>query len=116
MFADPLAITYNSVSKDLVRVNQDNFGADYYLDDGEQKFTVEIRHTLPKNGKAESHLMKVVVDHFDTEGTYIRSEKAWSSFRTDDKPQVSADAALSWNALSGILTSGNVAKLLARES
>lgn len=117
MFSDPLAITYNGASKSLVRVNQDSYGSDYSLDDGQQKFKLTIRHTIPPRGKAgESHMMRLDVEQYDTDGAYVRTDSSWTVVKTFDKPQVSADALLAGNALVGLATSANIAKILSRES
>lgn len=115
-FADPLVITYNSVSKSLPRVNQDNRGSEYFLDDGTMKFTATIKHTVPAPGVAgESHLMRLDVDHYDAEGNFLRRIGAWLSTKSYDGEQVTADSDLAVQALVDLATDANIDKLLGRE-
>lgn len=118
MFADPLSITYNSVSKSLKRVNQDSNGSDYYLDDGTEKFSLSIRHTIPPRGGAgESHMIRLDVDHFDaTTGEYLRRTSSWNVIKTFDAVQVSADSENTTLALAAMLDATNVGKLAGREN
>jgi len=48
--ANPLVLTYNAGSKSLVRINQDNFGSEYYLRESTQDFRVRIRHSKETPG------------------------------------------------------------------
>lgn len=117
MFADPLVITYNAVPKNLVRVNQDARGSDYYLDDGLLKFSGSIRHTIPpKGGTGESHMLRIDVDEHDANGVYLRRTSTWLVIKTFDNTQKTVDAGYAANATVGVLGTANVAKLLAREN
>jgi len=116
MFADPFSITYNAVSKDLVKVNQDFNGSEFYLDDGQQKFHLSVKHTIPARGQSgESHLFRLDVEPYDTDGVYLRTDSAWGSSKTFDAPQVTAAADLALDALISGLTAANIAKLVGRE-
>lgn len=42
---NPLVITINSVAKNLPRINMDNYGSEYYLQEALQEFRVKIRHS-----------------------------------------------------------------------
>lgn len=115
-FADPLQITYNAVTKDLVRVNQDGYGAVYYLDDGTEKYTMSVKHTIPPRGQpGESHLMRLDVEIFDSDGVYLRTDTAWMVTKTTDAVQSSTQLGYAADALSALMTAANVAKLNARE-
>jgi len=46
MFADP--ITINSVAKALVKINQDQYGSEYFLREATQEFRLKIRNTSYK--------------------------------------------------------------------
>lgn len=116
MFADPLSITYNAVSKALVRVNQDSNGSDYYFDGGLDKFSINIRHTIPAKGQSgESHMMRLDNDTYGADGTYIRRGSVWLVAKTFDKVQDTTTLAYTAKALTALLTNANVDKLLARE-
>lgn len=115
-FTDPLTITYNAVAKQLVRVNQDKNGADFYLDGTTERFSVAVRHTLPdKAGLGESHMIRLDVDYFDGSSVYVRRGSVWLAARSYDSSQNSTTLGYSANALVGFLTSGNITKLLGRE-
>lgn len=50
---NPLVVTINSVAKNLARINQDNYGSEYYLREATQDFRMKIRHqkeALQKTG------------------------------------------------------------------
>jgi len=118
MFADPLAITYNSVVKNLNRVNQDNKGSDYYLDDGTEKFSASVRHTIPaRGGSGESHMIRLDVDHHDaTSGAFLRRVSTWTVTKTFDAVQDTTKSSYCLGALVAALTSTIQGKLLAREN
>jgi len=47
-FANPLVINYGAGTKSLPKVNQDNYGSEYYLREATQEFTAKIRHATEK--------------------------------------------------------------------
>jgi hypothetical protein len=52
--ANPLVLTFDSESKSLVKINQDNFGSEYYLREATQEFRCKIRSSTEspqKNGQ-----------------------------------------------------------------
>lgn len=117
MFADPLAITYNGATKNLARVNQDANGSDYYLDGGTEKFSASIRHTIPpRGGSGESHMLRLDVDHHDANGLFLRRTSTWTVAKTFDATQDTTKSGYALAALVAALSSGNQAKLLAREN
>jgi hypothetical protein len=117
MFSDPLQITYNSVTKDLVRINQDSGGSDYYLDDGTEKFSIAIRHIIPsRGGTGESHMIRLNVEEFDAEGSYLRTSSSWGVIKTFDGVQNADNAGYAADALAALLTPTNVGKLVQREN
>lgn len=116
-FADPLSITYNAVSKDLVKVNQDGYGSDYFLDEGTIKFQASIRHTIPaKGGTGESHMLRLDVLHYDADGVYLRTDSSWSVIKTFDASQDPTELGYCADAQSALITSANAAKLIGREN
>lgn len=117
MIGDPVQITYNTVAKDLVRVNQDNFGASYYLEDGTERFNLSVKHTIPAKGKpGESHLVRLDVEHYDANSVLLRTASAWTVIRTDNGIQDATSSSRAALALLGLLTSANITKVLSRES
>lgn len=116
MFADPFVLTYDSVARNLNRVNQDNRSSEYYLDDGTEKFTLQVKHTVPARGKAkESHLLRLDVEHYDANGVYLHTTSAWLNSLNPDSPQVTVDLTDTVNCLVAAATSGNVDKLMTRQ-
>lgn len=117
MIGDTIGITYNTVAKTLKKVNQDNFGAVYYLEEATVRFTLNVKHTIPAKGQpGESHLMRLDIEHYDANGVLLRTSSAWAVIRTDDGAQ---DATLSGYATAALLTaftSTNYTKLIGRES
>lgn len=115
-FSDPLVITYNAVAKSLNRVNQDNNGSTFFLDDGTEKFTLTIAHTVPAPGvPGESHLLRLDVDHYNSEGVYQRRVSTWMVSKAPDGSQVTADHDLAAQALVDLATDANIDKLLGRQ-
>jgi len=117
MIGDSIDLTYNSVTKTLVKINQDNYGAVYYLDDtsNSMSFTLNISHTIPKNGTGESHLVRLDIDNYDAEGVSTNKHSVWTVMKTNLGRQA-ADTDLSADALIGWLTPTNVDKVLGRQS
>lgn len=83
MIGDSIALSINSVAKTLVKINQDNYGATYFLREAAAEYTLSIRHTIPKGtGTVESHMMRLdVVDIVD--GVRSPPMSVWMSCKTD---------------------------------
>lgn len=114
---DPISVTYNTVAKNLVKINQDSYGSEYYLDDGTERFTVSVKHTIPSKGAAgESHLVRLDVEHFDAEGILQRTSSAWTVIKTFDGKQDVNSSQYATEALVDFLSDANIAKLVGRES
>lgn len=117
MLGDTVSITYNTVAKTLSKINQDNFGAQYFLEESQIRYNLSIKHTIPARGKAgESHLARLDVEHYDANGVLLRIASAWSVIRTDSGVQDSTSSTRAANALVTFLTSANITKLVSRES
>lgn len=118
MLGDTIGITYNAVAKTLRKVNQDSYGADYYLEESGIRYVLTVRHTIPKtNGQpGESHVMRLSIEHYDGSGVLLRTCSAWTVVRTDDGSQdyVSSQRVLA--ALLTATTTTNTDKVLMRES
>lgn len=120
MIGDTIAVTYNAVAKTLVKVNQDSYGSDYFLDDSANlmRFTLTVRHTIPKRGKfQESHLMKLQVEFLDSSTLEVeRTASSWGVIRTDDAIQDLTSSQRTQAAFLTAWTSTNTTKMLGRES
>jgi len=116
LFADPLAITYNAVAKNLPRINQDGYTSEYFLDGTTVRYTATVKHTIPqKGGSGESHLMRLDVDTYDGSGVYVRRSSSWVVVKTFDNSQDTTVAGYTLDALISALTTTNKTKLLGRE-
>lgn len=119
MIGDTIGVTYNSVAKTLVKVNQDGYGADYFLDDSANlmKHYIQVRHTIPKRGAdKESHMMKYLVEFLDSTGAVVRTSSSWGVMRTDDAIQDLTSSQRVQAAFLTAWTSGNTTKMLGKES
>lgn len=119
MIGDTIGITYNAVAKTLSKVNQDNYGADYYLDDSANlmRFFVKIRHTIPgKNKVGESHMMRLDAETYDASGVLLRTTSSWNVLATSDGIQDFTTSKRLQAALLTAATVTNTDKLLGRES
>jgi hypothetical protein len=116
MFADPLAISYDSVTKNQNLIKFDNRTSEYYLDDGSMKFTTSIKHVVPTDGAyGESHLVRLDIKYYDGNGVYLRKVGVWLSTKTYDGEQVTTDSDDAVTAFIALMTSGNITKLLGRQ-
>lgn len=119
MIGDTIAVTYNAVVKTLNKVNQDSYGADYFLDDSANlmRHFIKVRHTIPARGKpGESHMLRYDVEHYDSAGVLLRTSSAWKVIVTNDGIQ---DYVSSQRVQAAILTAETTTitnKMLGRES
>jgi len=117
MLGTTLGITYNSVAKTLSRVKDDGYSATYYLDDGTERFTLVVKHTIPARGVAgESHMVRLDVEHYDANGEYLRTSSAWTVIKTFDAVQDSDDSGYAVDSLVDLLAPTLTAQVIARES
>jgi uncharacterized protein (DUF427 family) len=120
MIGTTLAITYNAVAKTLLRVKDDGYSADYYLDDvavSSCKFSASVKHTIPAKGVAgESHIVRLDVEHYDVDALYTHTSSAWTVVKTFDAVQNSADLLLAHTALDTVIDATFMAKVIGRDS
>lgn len=64
--ANPLVLDYNAISKSLVLINKDNYGAEYFLREATESFRVRIRNTKESPGKDG-----VAYDRHNVEFTHV---------------------------------------------
>jgi hypothetical protein len=117
MIGDTIALTYNAGTVTLTRINQDNYGAEYFGSSGNDKFTINVKHTIPARGKpGESHLARLDVEHYDATGVLLRTASAWTAIRTDNGIQAATNSENATKALTAFLSAANITKLVNRES
>nr|APG77266.1 hypothetical protein [Wenling levi-like virus 1] len=117
MLSEPITVTVDAVAKSLPRVNQDNNGSTYYLDDGQQKYTLSVKHTIPPRGESgESHLVRLDVEQYDTDGMYLRTQSAWMVLKTWDQGQDSAELDIAGQGLVDLMTDTFLDSIIQRES
>jgi len=115
--SDPIALTYDGGTVNLARINQDNYGAEYYAESGTSRFTLNVKHTIPAKGKAgESHLVRLDVEHYDGSGLLLRVASAWTVIRTDSGIQDQESSEDAAEALVALLTAANITKVVGRQS
>lgn len=106
MLDNTLTFDYAGASVTLDRINQDSYASEYFGEATDVKITLKISHTIPpRGGSGESHLVRLDVEHYDTEGTYVRTSSAWTVIKTFDNTQdsdASNDAATALVAVFGI--------------
>lgn len=115
MIGDSIALSINSVAKTLLKINQDNYGATYFLREAAAEYTLTVKHTIPKgSSEVETHLFRLdVVDIVDG----VRSEpmSVWLSCKTNG----AFDSTVFNQRIMGLvdeLDSTLVGKLINRES
>lgn len=116
-FADPITLTYATVATTMDRINQDNYGSEYYGVQGLNKLTLSVKHTIPARGKfGESHLARLDVEHYDADGVLLRTSSAWTVIRTDNGIQDATSSDNAAQCLVDFLTDANIDKLVGRQS
>jgi hypothetical protein len=117
MIGDTISLTYNAGTVVLARINQDNYGAEYFGVSGNDRYTLNVKHTIPARGKpGESHLARLDVEHYDAAGVLLRTSSAWTAIRTDNGIQNNTTSEYATKALTAFLTAANITKLVNRES
>lgn len=118
MFTNPMQITYNAVTKDLEKVNQQDYTGLYYLDDDTVRFNARVAHTVPKPGQpGESHLLRLDADQLDaTTYELVRRDSVWIAARTDFGVQNTTELDYLADSLIGLMTAANIGKLLSRQT
>jgi len=86
MFDDTLTITADATDVILNRIKEPgaDMKSEYYLNDtaNDRRFTLAIQHTVPKSGIGESHMVRLDVSHYSTEGLLLRMSSAWTVIKT----------------------------------
>jgi len=122
MLGDTISVTFDAVAKTLNRVNQDGFGAQYYLDDratSNRTFDVIVKHTIPKRGlPGESHLFRLEVAKYDSAAPYalLRTAIAWMAIRTDNATQDQEESEDTTEAVVDFLSDATITKIVGRQS
>jgi len=120
MLGTTIAITVNAVAKTLKRVSDaDPFSATYFLaDSATRDYTLTIKHTVPKTRgvSKESHLVRLDVNDFDTDGVLIRTQSFWTVGECSVGRQLSVDLNYFAQAIQGWATTTNYGYVLDRDS
>lgn len=110
-FSSTLGITVNAVLKTLNKINQDNYGSEYYLRETTQEFRAKIRHSVESaaNGAEpfERHNLEITQTIFATATDPERIIQVYSVFRVR-KSESAVVANYLCDALSGLMASGTV--------
>lgn len=108
-FANPLVVTLSGsggTAKNLVKINQDNFGSEYYLRESTMDFRVKIRHSTetPKTGEyqLERHNVELTQTVFGTSGDPDTVRQVYIVLR-NRKGDTAADVADLGEALSYLM-------------
>lgn len=117
MAAPTFTVTVNTVAKVLTMVDDSNYGSEYYLDDGTEKYRFTVKHTIPKaGGSGESHLARLDCERYDAEGQLVAITSAWTVIRTDVGIQDSTWSDNITQALVDALSDTVIDKLVGRVS
>jgi len=116
MIGDTFPLTYKTVAKTLLKINQDNYSATYFLAEALIEFKVTISHTIPKKGgTGESHLVRLDIIEYDADGVVLSERATWTVIKTFfGRQHVDTDGTA--DAILGWMTPANVDKIVARES
>lgn len=120
MFSDPLGVTVNGAAKNLVRINQDGYSSEYQLASATDRIGLVIRNTS-RNDKARGvkvlrhniELTQTVFPVSPSTRSFVR--KSYFVFENEEGDSL-LDPRYIATALSGLLTTGTLDKLLNSES
>jgi hypothetical protein len=112
---NPLVITVNAVAKNLPRINSDNYGSEYYLQETLQEFRVKIRHSReakPVGGalQVERHNVELTHTVYATSTTPAITVTEYVVIRNDAN-NTAVNMGYINGALTGLLTSGFISDL-----
>lgn len=112
---NPLVITVNAVAKNLPKINQDNYGSEYYLQETLQEFRVRIRHAREKKPvggalQVERHNVELTHTVYATVSTPEITVVEYVTIRNDSN-NTAANMGYINGALTGLLTTGFVSDL-----
>lgn len=118
MLDNTLSITWNATPVTLTKIAEQNFSSEYYGEDSNLKFTLKVNHTIPVRGAyGESHLVRLDVEQYDTEGAYLGTSTAWTVIKTFDAVQSSASSDFALAALQDVTADAAIiSKIIRRES
>jgi hypothetical protein len=119
MLTSTITLSINSVNKVLARVNDSEpYSSTYFLEDGDDDYTLNIKHTVPasRGASKESHLVRLDVVNYDgTTGEILHKQSVWTVMEASTGKQ---DSTTLGYYSAGLLTwvSTNKALILARDS
>lgn len=88
MLDNTLTFNYAGASVTLDKINQSNYTSTYYGEATNVKISLNIKHTIPpRGGSGENHLVRLDIEHYDSEGAYVRTSSAWVVIKTFDNIQ-----------------------------
>jgi len=116
-FADPLVVTINAVAKSLPRINNDNYGSEYFLRESTQEFRMKIRNSnYNSNGTVKDrHNLEFTQTIYATATTPQVERKVYTTFE-HNRSDTDAGLLQMLNGFVGVETSANLQKLLNYES
>jgi hypothetical protein len=89
MLTNSIDLSYNGGTVTLTKIREGNNSSDFrgQVDDTEQLF-LSVKHTLPPaDGNGESHLCRLDVRHYNSNGFLQRVASAWFVIKTDEGVQ-----------------------------
>jgi hypothetical protein len=112
-FAKPLVIAYGAGNKTLQLINQDAYGAEYYLRETTQEFRVKIRHTKESptaSGRVDRHNVEFTRTVYGVAPAPDVVQQAYLIYRHDYRDSIT-DAAEIGASLTALMTEAAFADL-----
>jgi hypothetical protein len=120
MLGNSFAVKLGGQSVTLVRMNQDGYSSEYFGRGTNLEVRFNIKHNFPKTRTikgTENHLIRMDVDRFNPDGTFLKRESVWAVSQTALGTQDSASLWNVWEALFlGFANPENMQRVYARES
>lgn len=120
MFADPAVVTINSVAKNLVKINQDQYSSEYYLRSTTEDFKLNIRNTSyydkKRNVSIDRHNVELVHTVFPVAPATLSTVRKQYAVIENQIGDTLTDPRNDALGLFAFLSSANIDKLMNRES
>lgn len=120
MFADPAVITINTVAKNLVKINQDQYSSEYYLRSTTEDYRLNIRNTTyfdKKRGVSiDRHNVELIHTVFPVAPATLSTVRKVYTVIENQVGDTLTDPRNDALGIYAFLTSANIDKLMNRES
>lgn len=117
MLDNSYTINFGATPVDLVRVREQDFTSLYRGENGTDRISLDVKHTIPAIGQPnESHMVRLNVENYDASGVLLRMNSVWTVWKTFYGTQLSSELKEVSNSHDTFVTSTLVDQIIAGES